>query len=223
MRAGAGRRSVPVRHDVAMGTRPRVVLVCREPIFRLGLRSIVEAAGMTVAGEAADASEAIRLTLDLVPDVLVGATHLRGTAETFLDELCRSAPHVRSVVLAGPGDGDPVPRAAPVVHLRRDSSPEEVREAVWAVHRHEGSAVPVQASADTAETHTRLLTARERQVLQLVALGRRNRDIGQELGIAENTVKNHVRSILDKLVLDSRVEAATFALRHGLDERPDRR
>ena len=64
------------------------------------------------------------------------------------------------------------------------------------------------------------LSPREKQVLEQVALGKSNKEIAASLAIAENTVKNHLKNILDKLHLENRVQAATFAVRAGLIEKP---
>jgi DNA-binding NarL/FixJ family response regulator len=74
---------------------------------------------------------------------------------------------------------------------------------------------PVPAAAFAAE-----LSAREREVLELVSRGRSNKEIAASLAIAENTVKNHLKNILEKLHLENRVQAATFALREGLVKKP---
>ncbi len=74
---------------------------------------------------------------------------------------------------------------------------------------------PAAAAAPAAE-----LTVREKEVLELVARGKSNKEIAAALAIAENTVKNHLKNILEKLHLENRVQAATFAIREGLAQKP---
>lgn len=173
----------------------RLLLACSDPIYRLGMRSVLERAGSVIVAEAAGLADVVRLVGETAPDAVVSA-HLEGVAPgSLVDTLRREGTEI--AVLSVPDRCSPEQLVALVPGPRRRG-------------RH-------------PRTRDRSLTARERQVLVLLAQGRRNREIAEELFIAENTVKNHVRSILDKLVVGSRVEAATFALRHGLDERPDRR
>ena len=164
----------------------RVLLVCRYPLYRLGLRAALGGAdAFDEVVDAATGAEALAVAPELEPHVVVVDSNVVGM---LLADLLSRLQH-----------GPLLLAAYDSMKLTMVSHGEPVRE-------------PVQQ---------RELTAREREVLALLALGRRNRDIAQELFIAENTVKNHVRNILDKLVLTSRVEAATYALRHGVTaERP---
>src|SRR5919199_2314910 len=114
-------------------------------------------------------------------------------------------------------------------YLLKEISIEEVSDAVRAVHAGQSLISPSMASKLLTEFATMVkrrdertqvpgprLTDRELEVLKLVARGMNNRDIGQELFISENTVKNHVRNILEKLHLHSRMEAVVYAVREKL-------
>lgn len=187
-----GRAPAPVLHDAGMTSSPaaRVLLACSDPIYRLGMRSALERAGAVVVAEAETLADGVRCVGETMPDVVVAA-HLGGmTQGSLVDALRREG--VETAVLLVP-DG---------------CSPEQLVGLVSGPRRR----------GRRGRSRERSLTARERQVLVLLAQGRRNREIADELFIAENTVKNHVRSILDKLVVGSRVEAATYALRHGVVE-----
>ena len=75
-----------------------------------------------------------------------------------------------------------------------------------------------QAHRATEEIYEEKLSPKEREVIELLTKGRTNKEIGNKLGITENTVKNHLKNILDKLHLENRVQAATFALQHKLTD-----
>lgn len=219
--------------------RPRVLLACRYPLYRLGLRSALEAAGMDVVAEVGTGPGAIEQVTVLRPDVAVVDSHVRGTP---LGELFRAlrdeAPGTRLLVLLGVTDQHVFAGSPPVDgYLMRECTAEELVQSIRAVlagrpvpmpdlgalalaayeSARTEEAAPEEATA-RARAQVAALSPREREVLRLLARGLRNRDIAAELYISEYTVKNHVRSILDKLVLGSRVEAATYALRHGVGD-----
>ncbi len=221
----------------------RVLLVCRYPLYRLGLRAALGGAdAFDEVVDAATGAEALAVAPGLEPHVVVVDSNVVGMLlADLLLRLQHACPSARVLVLVSVTDehvfGEGVPPAAG--YLLRECTGEELLAAVCAVHAGEPVAAEdlgplLLAAYDSMKltmvshgepvrepVQQRELTAREREVLALLALGRRNRDIAQELFIAENTVKNHVRNILDKLVLTSRVEAATYALRHGVTgERP---
>lgn len=213
-----------------MSGRPRVLLACRYPLYRLGIRAALDGAGLTVVGEASTSPETVSGAREHQPDVIVVDSHLRGmqTAQLF-SALLEEAPHARTVVLASVTDEHVFAGVEAKVagYLLRECTAEQLVASIEAAH--EGRPVvaadlgPLSVAAyetvrreGTSEQMRRIraLTPREREVLRLLAQGLRNREIAVELYIAENTVKNHVRNILDKLVLGSRVEAAMYALRH---------
>jgi NarL family two-component system response regulator LiaR len=117
----------------------------------------------------------------------------------------------------------PAIRAGAQGYLLKDSSPDELIQAIHQVHRGESSLDPSVArrvlqefSQPSSRSETDPLTEREAEVLQLVAQGCSNRDISEQLGISNATVRSHMSSILAKLKLSSRTQAAIYALRQGL-------
>jgi two-component system NarL family response regulator len=207
-----------------------VLVVDDEELFRRGLRTVLDTeAGFTVA-EAADGAEAVARTVELAPDVVLmdvrmpkmggieAAAHIR-------DE----APSTRVIMLTASDDDDDLyaaVRAGANGYLLKDSSFDTVVDGVRAVARGESLINPSMATKLMAEfaamaegrpaEATGRLSDRELDVLRLVAQGRTNKEAAAALNLSENTVKNHMANILDKLHLRSRVEAAVYALRTKL-------
>lgn len=216
--------------------RPTRVLVCDDhAVFRRGLALVLAPeSDIDVVGEAGDGAEAVELATDLDPDVIL--MDVRMPTVSGIDaarQIAAAVPAARIIMLTvsdGEDDLYEAVKAGAAGYLLKDASIEEVADAVRSVAAGHSLVTPSMAAKLLAEfgalarrsagepdpTGTVRLTHRERDVLRLLARGRSNRDIAQELFIAENTVKNHVRSILDKLKLHSRTEAALYAVRTGL-------
>lgn len=211
------------------------VLVCDDHApFRRGLMLVLELAGITVVGEAVDGIEAVALALELAPDVVLMDLHMpRRDGAAATRALATALPATRIVLLTSGEDDDelyPAVKAGACGALRKDVVVEEVADAVRAVVAGHSLVSPALAArlllelgdaepgaeGRPAEVRSPQLTGREAQVLRLVATGRTDRDIAGELAIAGSTVRNHVRNILQKLHLHSRVEAAMFAVRENL-------
>jgi DNA-binding NarL/FixJ family response regulator len=211
----------------------RVLLVDDHALFRKGVASLLNALeDMEVVGEAGDGPEALAKARDLMPDLVLMDIHMPGwdgleTTRRIKQEL----PYVKIVMLTVSGKDEDLFEAiknGAQGYLLKDIEPERLVRLLRGVYRGEAPISHV-AAAKILEEFTRLaekeswapgpedlLTAREREVLKLVAQGATNKEVAVQLFITENTVKNHLRNILAKLHLRSRVEATAYALRTGL-------
>jgi DNA-binding NarL/FixJ family response regulator len=206
----------------------RLLLVDDQGLVREGLRSLLEAKpDLEVMGEAEHGQQAVEQALLLQPDVVlmdVRMPVMDGVAATRV--LHEQAPQIKVLILTTFGDEEYVTQAmryGAKGYLLKDTPSEELAEAIRAVQRgytHFGPGLfekmmtaPVPESSEPAITlpeHTEL-TPREQEVLRLIADGKSNREIGETLYISERTVKNHVNSILRRLNLRDRTQAAIWA------------
>ena len=209
----------------------RVLLVDEHALFREGLGlALAGVDDIVVAGEAVDGDAAVDEALRLLPDVVVMDVKMpEGSAAASIARIRAAAPGTRVLVLTGSAEEDDLVqavRSGATGYLLKDASVEEVADAVRSVARGYASVAPVM-TARLLEHYAELLervpddspsrlTARELDVLRLVVKGLPNREIGRELFISQNTVKNHVRSILEKLRVRSKADAAALATREGL-------
>jgi DNA-binding NarL/FixJ family response regulator len=200
----------------------RVLIVDDHPAVRRGLRAFLElAGGLEVTGEAADGPTALDLAAETTPDVVLLDMALPGMdGVEVLHELRRRGLVTRVLVVTSFTDRSrllPAIRAGARGYLSKDVDPAALVAAVRSVHAGhlllEPEAVSALAGGLTDGT---ALTAREREVLVLLAEGRSNREIARTLTVAEKTVKTHVSSILLKLGLADRTQAALYAVRTGL-------
>jgi len=207
----------------AGGVPIRVLIVDDHPAVRRGLRTFLELAdGLEVVGEAADGPSALDLIAATGPDVVLLDMALPGMdgVEVLL-ELRRRGLSCRALVVTSFTDRMPAAiRAGARGYLSKDVDPVALVAAVRSVaagHLLLEPAAVAALMAAPAEGST--LTARERDVLLLLAEGRSNREIARALAVAEKTVKTHVSSILLKLGLADRTQAAVYAVRSGLADR----
>ncbi|MCY1139273.1 response regulator transcription factor [Actinoplanes sp. Pm04-4] len=209
----------------------RVLIVDDHPAVRRGLRTFLELAGdLEVAGEAADGPTAVELIEQTAPDVVLLDMVLPGMdGVAVLRELARRALPAKVLVVTSFTDRArllPAVRAGARGYLSKDVDPQALVAAVRSVHAGHLLLEPeVATSLLAAPADSPALTARERDVLTLIADGRSNREIARALVVAEKTVKTHVSSILMKLGLADRTQAALHAVRTGLvprdHDRPD--
>ena len=211
----------------------RVVLADPHALFRRGVRLVLEdEVDIEVVGECADGLEAVDCIVELVPDLVLMDVRMPGVSGIEATRRVRSlVPSVKVAILTvSESDEDlfAAVRAGATGYLLKEVSIEELADAVRAVARGHSLISPSMASRLLGEFNALSrrveeqrgaaprLSDRELEVLRLVARGLSNKDIAAELVIAENTVKNHVRNILEKLQLRSRMEAAMYAVREKL-------
>lgn len=199
----------------------RVLIVDDHPAVRRGLRTFLELAGdIIVAGEAADGPAALELVERTEPDVVLLDMVLPGMdGVAVLQELRERGLPVKVLVVTSFSDRlVPAMKAGARGYLSKDVDPNALVAAVRSVHAGHLLLEPdVAATLLGAPTGgVPALTARERDVLALIADGRSNREIARALIVAEKTVKTHVSSILMKLGLADRTQAALHAVRTGL-------
>jgi DNA-binding NarL/FixJ family response regulator len=211
----------------------RVLVVDDHPIVRQGLRSYLSRReGIEVVGDAGDGESAVALTADLRPDVVLMDLAMPGMGGlAAIREVVALELGARILVLTSFSSEDqvlPAIQAGAAGYLLKDASPEEVESAIRAVHAGEGrldpslAAVVMAAAAGRTRTDEdeglARLTPRETEVLRLLGQGLSNRALAERLFVSEKTVKTHVSSILAKLELADRTQAALFAVHHGLVE-----
>jgi DNA-binding NarL/FixJ family response regulator len=199
----------------------RVLCVDDHPIVREGLTAIINLQpDMTVAGTAATGGEALARFVELSPDVALVDLQLPDMSGfELIRKMKDKAPNARIVVLSShEGDVD-IQRALEAGaqgYVVKGIVRDELLEIIRSVHAGKRR-LPAEVAQKLAEHMAdESISARELEVLSLVAAGRRNKEIASELSIAEDTVKMHVRNILSKLQVNDRTEAVTIALRRGI-------
>jgi DNA-binding NarL/FixJ family response regulator len=222
-----------------MADRIRVMIVDDHPVFRQGLRNVLAAHGdLCIIGEATDGPEAIELTQELLPDVVlmdINLPTLNGLQATSkVKSLC---PEVNVIMLTAYDDEEQVYhaiRAGASAYYAKDVTPQRLVDVIR--HVNDGQYVIGDSLLDEdglgewlLEEFRRFgggvfgdegqffapLSPREMEILELVIQGMSNREIAYHLGISHQTVKNHMTSILSKLGVADRTQAAVYALRHG--------
>jgi DNA-binding NarL/FixJ family response regulator len=222
----------------------RVLIVDDHAVVRQGLRMFIELQeDMQVVGEGSNGIEAIQLAERLSPDVILldlVMPQMDGAEATIrIKAIC---PAARVIILTSFGEEDkvlPAIRAGAMGYLLKDIRPNDLVQAVREVYQGKvqlhpdvaqklmaivaGSTAP-NSTPPSAPAASRLpapgideLTGRERDVLRLIAAGMNNREIAGRMVISEKTVKTHVSSILSKLGLSDRTQAAIWALKHAVE------
>jgi two-component system, NarL family, response regulator LiaR len=199
----------------------RVLIADDHAVVRQGLRTFLELQDeIEVVGEAADGIEALELVQRTAPDVaLLDLVMPRLGGLEAIRRIREVAPATRVLVLTSFADDDtvlPAVRAGAAGYLLKDVQPQELVEAIRTVHGG-GALLHPQVAARLLEEMTEdPLTPREREVLALIGRGMPNKTIARELSLSEKTVKAHVSSILAKLGVSDRTQAALYAVREGL-------
>ena len=211
----------------------RVLIADDHAIFRDGLRKLLSPAdNISIVGEAQDGVECIELLAKLKPDVLLLDLRMpRKDGLGVLEEVNFDNLPTRVIILTATEDDRDVIRAmrlgARGVVLKQSAS-ELLTKSIHKVADGEIwldnhlTAEVITAFKKSSESGQRrekpFLSAREREIVQLVAQGFRNREIGEKLFISEQTVKNHIHNIFDKIGVSDRLELALYAIHHGLIE-----
>ena len=199
----------------------RIVIVDDHPVVRAGLASMLGTqAELEVIAAASSGEEALRLVGEHLPDVLLLDLRMPGLSgvET-LQALKAAGRTVRVIILTNYETDEDIYRAVQAgaqAYLLKDTSLHEMLDAIRAVHAGKRY-IPRHIASRLAERMVRTdLTARELEILKLLSKGPTNKQIGHALGISNNTVRNHVLKIIEKLDVSDRTEAATTAIQRGL-------
>ncbi len=215
----------------------RILIVDDHDIVRKGIRALLATKrDMQVVGEASNGAEAVTQVQALHPDVvLMDLVMPKMDGIQATREITAGQPGTRVLVLTSFAADEqvfPAIQAGALGYLLKDSGPQELIQAIRQVYRGEPSLEPTIARKVLAELSNppqkKLtpdpLTARELDILRLIAQGQSNKEIAGKLVIAEETVHSHVSNILNKLHLASRTQAALYALKEGIasvDDIPD--
>ena len=206
------------------------ILICDDhAIVREGLRALIgNENDMEVVGEAVNGIEGVQKALDLNPDViLMDMVMPRMTGLEAIGKIIEKQPDAHILVLTSFTEDDkifPAIKAGALGYVLKDALPQELLSFIRDVHAGELTLHPMVArkvinemkhSADTAPVGE-ALTDRESEVLSLVAQGRSNQEIADQLILTERTVRTYVSNILSKLHLANRTQAALYAIQNGL-------
>ena len=215
-----------------MTEKIRVLVADDHALFRRALAAVfADEKDVELIGEASDGEEAIRMASELVPDVVL--MDVRMPKVLGIDaarQIKAEQPSTKIVMLTVSDEEEDLfeaIKAGASGYLLKEVDPSEIAEALRQIHEGHSLLSPAVASKLVSEfaaiskrsderAMRPTLTDRELEVLRLAADGLTNRQIGRRLQISENTVKNHIRNILEKLHLHSRMEAVLYAVREEL-------
>ena len=215
----------------------RVLLADDHVLFRKGIASLLGTErDFEVVGEAANGQEAIEKARELTPDIILMDISMPGMdGLTATRQIKEEIPDVRIVILTVEEEDQKLFEAiknGAQGYILKKIEPRALFETLRGVVQGEAPISRVMASRILGEfrrqanhpasqgDRSQELTSREKEVLGLVSEGKSNKEIAAALSIAENTVKNHLKNILEKLHLENRVQAATYSLRKGLIPKP---
>lgn len=222
--------------DAGVGDAIRVVIADDHALFRRGLEMVLEGEpDIDVVAEADNGTQAVEAAIGHMPDLVLMDVRMPSANGIDATKLIKDqAPHVKILMLTISDEEEDLfeaIKAGASGYLLKEISIEEVADAIRRVNAGQSLISPSMASKlltefaamarkdeEKQQMPAPRLTDREMEVLTLIAQGLNNRDIAKKLFISENTVKNHVRNILEKLHLHSRMEAVVYAVREKLLE-----
>jgi two-component system, NarL family, response regulator len=199
----------------------RILVAEDHPVARVGVTTIVNMQpDMVVVAEAANGQQAVEMFRQTVPDVALLDMRMPGMSGVDAAAAIRGEfPAARMIALTTYGGDEDIRRALAAgvrAYLTKDVLHDELLKAIRAVHAGQTYLPAPVAAAMASRAQHPDLSARELQVLELIVRGLANKQIAYSLGIAEHTVKNHVKNILAKLGAQDRTQAATAAIQRGI-------
>jgi two-component system nitrate/nitrite response regulator NarL len=219
------------RPQAAAVPRIRVLVVDDHALFRSGVIALLSRQpDIEVVGEAGDGLEGVKRAKELAPDVVLMDLHMPGTSgKEAIGLLAEEVPAAKVMMLTVSEDAQDLLdclRAGATGYLLKNTNIDALVDSLRRAFEGDSVVSPGMTSklvqgvlaprADAAASALDSLSGREREVLQQVAGGASNKEIARRLDLAESTVKIHVQHILRKLGLQSRVQAAVFAVEHGV-------
>lgn len=211
--------------------RIRVLVVDDHALFRSGVIALLSRQpDIEVVGEAADGLEGVKRAKELAPDIVLMDLHMPGTSgKEAIGLLAEEVPAAKVMMLTVSEDAQDLLdclRAGATGYLLKNTNIDALIDSLRRAFEGDSVVSPGMTSklvqgvlaprADAAASALDSLSGREREVLQQIAGGASNKEIARRLDLAESTVKIHVQHILRKLHLQSRVQAAVFAVEHGV-------
>ena len=212
----------------------RVLIVDDHTLFRSGIKLLLQRdGGFEVAGEAGDGLEGVKRAKSLKPDIVLLDLHMPGiSGREAVQLIIEEVPETRVVMLTVSEDAEDLVdclRAGATSYLLKNIETDYLIEAIHRAARGESVMSPQMTAKLVREFRTQpkngfpplaegheKLSPREKEIITHLARGASNKEVARTLGVAESTVKIHVQSILKKLNLTSRVQAAVYAVEHGL-------
>jgi DNA-binding NarL/FixJ family response regulator len=216
-----------------MNTKQRILLVDDHEVVRLGLKALLERqSNFEVIGEAGTARDAVELADTLSPDVIVMDIRLPGgSGIEACQEITSKHPDAKVIMLTSYAEDEMLfsaIRAGAAGYVLKQINGEDLVKAIQAVGRGEALLDPAvtqrifqevrKAAREEEASAFSALTQQEKHVLLLVSEGKTNREIAKALFLGEGTVRNYVSSILSKLGVSNRAEAAAYAVEHNLKD-----
>lgn len=211
-----------------MADKIRIVVIDDHPLFREGVVNTLRAGhSFEVVGEGTTALDALRMATENLPDLLLLDINIPGGGLNILPRISADCPVTKVIMLTASEEEDAVLsalKAGARGYILKGVSARELIRILHAVYEGEAYVTPTlaasllsemtgDASAAYPANPLEQLTAREHQILQLVAAGQSNKEIGFELHLSEKTIKHYMTNILQKLQVRNRVEAALLAQR----------